>query len=259
MAIFGKGGSDFLSKMKDAANSAAEKAKDAVDSAKNAYEAKKAEEEAKRQQCLEAAGVRAAEIKSAVEDGFNGNVFFEGIEKNELLKFSKEFYDKIVLPASSVSNSGILMYPNLDQDKKFNKFISDNSFFDKNETAIIYFRNDSKHEYVFTEKALYFSVPLADAKGYFSKERISLDIISDIHFEISEAAIKLMCNGYEISSVSYCKSANEDAISMNRYFQAVSTKDFIITDEEVDALIKEKIGAKCWRKYRNISFMTMNC
>lgn len=244
MALFGNKGSDFLSKMKDAANTAAEKAKEAADTAKTTYEAKKAEEEAKRLQLTEAASLKSTEIKTTTTAGFTGVSVFEGINKEDLLKFTKEFFDKIILPASSVSNSKILMHPHLDTDKKFNKFIADNSFYDKSEVGLIYFRPDAKQEFVFTDKALYFSIPTGDANGYFAKERIPYDSISNISFVTSDADVKLMCNGYEMTSVAFGKAINEDAIGLNNYFTAIAKKDFEITDAEVDALIKEKIGGK---------------
>ena len=89
MALFGNKGSDFLSKMKDAANTAAEKAKEAADTAKTAYEAKKAEEEAKRLQLTEAASLKSTEIKTTTTAGFTGVSVFEGINKEDLLKFTK--------------------------------------------------------------------------------------------------------------------------------------------------------------------------
>lgn len=243
MALFGSKGSDFLSKMKDAANTAAEKAKDAVDTAKTAYEEKKAEEEAKRLQLTEAASLKATEIKTSVSENFSGVSLFNGVNKDDLLKFTKDFFDKIILPASSVSLSKILMYPNIENDKKFNKFIADNSFYDKSETALIYFRPDNKQEFVLTDKAIYFSIP-AEGNGYFSKERIPYDTISNIRFDASDTDVKMVCNDYVLTTVAFSKAINEDGIGLNKYFEAISKKDFEITDEEVDALIREKIGGK---------------
>ena len=49
--------------------------------------------------------------------------FYGGIGVDKIMSFTKEFYDKILLPASSVQKSYISMYPYLD-NKKLKYFIS---------------------------------------------------------------------------------------------------------------------------------------
>ena len=97
----------LLDKLKDTVSAVAEKAKETVDTAKAAYEQKKAEEAQHKAEMEALAAGKANEIVSSIKAYENGGSFFKNTTKEELLKFTKEFYDKILMPANSVSKSKI--------------------------------------------------------------------------------------------------------------------------------------------------------
>ncbi len=236
----------LFDKLKEGATAAAEKAKNIAETTKANYEQKKAEEEAHRQEMETEATRRSEEIKNAIENAGTDKGFFDGIGKEELLKFTKDFFDKILLPASSVAYSKILMYPNIDGDKKFSKFVTSVSEFNSTETALIYLRAEGKQEFVLTDKALYYSIVLEQDKKYFSKGRISCDKIERFQVEKTDTTYNLMCDSYMLASFSIDKAATEDFIGLGNYFECIANRDFEITDEEVDRLIKEKISSKVY-------------
>lgn len=250
MALFGNKGSDFLSKMKEAANSAVDKAKGAVDSVKANYEQKKAEDEAHRAEMEAEAARRSEEIKAAIEGTSNSKGFYDGINRDELLKFTKEFFDKILLPASSVAASKIMMYPNIAGDKKFDKFVASLSEYDKGETALFYLRAEGKQEFVLTDKALYYSIALEQDAKFFAKGRIPCEKIEKFHIDKTDAAFEFKCDDYLLASFSVDKAATEDFVGLNNYFECIAKHDFVITDEEVDRLIREKISASVYEEVK---------
>lgn len=240
----------FLDKLKEGATAAAEKAKNIAETTKANYEQKKAEEEAYRQKMEAETAQRSEEIKNAIESSQNGKGFFDGISKDELLKFTKDFFDKILLPASSVSASKILMYPNIEGDKKFGKFASSVSEYNSSETALIYLRAEGKQELVLTDKALYYSIAMEQDKKYFAKGRIPCEKIESFRIEKTDATYNLMCDNYLLAGFSADKATTEDFIGLGNYFDCIAKHDFEITDEEVDILIREKISSKVYEEVK---------
>ena len=52
------------------------------------------------------------------------------------------------------------------------------------------------------------------------------------------------CDEYVLAAFTADKTTLEDFVSLNKYFQCIANHDFDITDEEVDQLIRKKIGDK---------------
>ena len=135
----------FFDKLKDAANAAKEKAQAAVDAAKAAQEQKKAEQEAHIAEMTEKATQKSQEIISAIESSNAEHGFFSQVTNEELLGFTKEFYDKILMPANSVSRSKITMHPYI-TGKKFTKFCELVGCYDTSETPLLHLVAEKKKE-----------------------------------------------------------------------------------------------------------------
>ncbi len=239
----------FLNKLKESAASAAEKAKNAVETAKANYEQKKAEAEQHRQEMEALAASKSAEIVAAIAEYKNNGSFFQNTSKEELLAFTKEFYDKILMPANSVAQSKIQMYPYID-DKQISKFAKTWSNYCVTETPVVYLKAEGKQEIVITEKTLYFSIALEEDAKYFAKGAISCDEISRFTVVKEEAAYAFKCDEYTLGSFAASKSTAEDFVTLENFFTCIANHDFEITDEEVDRLIREKIGDKVYAEVK---------
>lgn len=239
----------FFDKLKENANAAVEKAKNAAATAKANYEQKKAEEEQHRKDMEELANSKTDAILSAIKAYQNDGSFFKNTNKEELLAFTKEFYDKILMPANSVSKSKIQMYPYID-DKQIGKFNLVWSGFGADETAIVYLKAEKKQEIVITDKNLYFSTALDEDPKFFSKGSISCDEISRFSVAKNENVFEFKCDEFVLASFVADKTVTEDFITLENYFEAIVNHDFVITDEEVDQLIREKIGEKVYAEVK---------
>jgi len=247
MALFK--GSDFLSKVKETATSAANKVKETAENAKAAYEQKKAEEEQHRIE-MEAEAVRyAGEIKEAIFNYQNQKGFFDGIDLSELMTFTKDFYDKIFMPANSISKSKVTMHPNI-EEKQLQKFANANPEYDFSETPLFFLKAEGKQSFVLTDKALYYVIALSADPKFFAKGRIPCEQISKFTIEQRDSCFAFMCDEYTLATFSVDKSTSEDFITLDNYFKAILNHDFTITDEEVDALIQTKIGTKVYNEVK---------
>ena len=247
MALFNK--NDFLAKVKDSAANVANKVKETAENAKNAYAEKKELEEQYKKEMNDEAARKAKEIIDSIHAYQNGQGLYDGIAFEQITAFTKEFYDKILMPANSVSQSKISMYPYI-TEKALQKFIQTMPEYDNSETVLFYLKAEGKQELVLTDKAFYFSLALeADAK-YFARGHISCSDISMLSVEQTDSEFVIKCDEYGLATFAVDKTSVEDFTTLSNYFRRLAARDFTIADEDVDALIKEKIGNKVYAEVK---------
>ena len=234
----------LFDKIKDTAGSIAGSVKDSVDSAKSNYEQKKAEQAAYNAEMTAKANEKAKEIISSIEAFSNDGTVFGDIDIGTLKSFTKEFRDKILLPASSVSNTHISMFPMI-SEKELDKFIKVCPDYSKTDEALIYLKN-GKQQLMITPSNLYFSVALDEDPKFFAKGKVGMDQISQFTFDSDEVNSYFKCDELVLASFKTDKTIKEDFVSLENYFDCIKKKDFVITDEEVDKLIQEKIGSSVY-------------
>ena len=239
----------FFDKLKDVANSAKEKAQAAIDAAKAAQEQKKAEQEAHNAEMTELATQKSQEIIEAIQGSSATLGFFSQISLEELLNFTKEFYDKILMPANSVSQSKITMHPYI-TGKKFTKFCEQVGCFDTAETPIIHLIAEKKKEILITNASVYFTLPLEEDPKFIAKGKVPCEHIGVFSIENAENTYLLKCDDYVLATLPADKATAEDCITLNNYFNCIMNKDFTITDEEVNELIRQKIGEKVYAEVK---------
>ena len=237
----------FFDKLKDAAASAVSKAQGAVDAARAAQEQKKAEQEAYAAEMNEKATQKAQEIIDAVQRCTAPQGFFSQVGTEALLNFTKDFYDKVLMPANSVSRSKITMHPYI-AGKKFTKFCEQNGFFDAAETPLIHLIAEKNKEIVITAESIYFIMPLEEDPKYLAKGKVSCANVGMFSVVPEEGAYLLKCDDCVLATLPVDKTTTEDCITLNNYFTCIANKDFTITDEEVDKLIRERLARRSMGK-----------
>lgn len=244
----------FMDKFKEAkdkamemADSASKKAKDMYNEKMEEYAQKKAYEEARDKEMKERADQYRNYIINSIITAYTGNEFLAEITNDELLKFTKDFYEKILLPANSVSKSCISMYPYI-QDKEIKGFKNSVLGIKESETPIIYLKDSMYQEFLITSEGLYFKVKAPETEGdkYFAIGRIPNETISSYKVVKDEAKYSFLVNEVKITELPIVDGQAEDFITLNNYFTCISSKDFDITNEEINDLVKEKIGPKIY-------------
>lgn len=257
MALFDKfNKDDLMSKIKGAANAAADKAKAGMDSVKTGieqkkqeYEQKKAAEAERLAQMEKLAAERAEEIIAAINGYSNEKQFFAGIDKQTLLAFTKDFYDKIFMPANSVNHSKISMHPYIDA-KELGKLALLWPALSSDETPLILISPDKKQRILITDKNLYFALTLAEDANFLVKGSVSGEQIGTYTAEKADAGCIFKCDEYVLASFAPSKTVSEDFVTLTNYFSCIEKKDFTITDEEVDSLIRTKIGENVYAEVK---------
>lgn len=238
----------LFDKIKDTAGSIAGSVKDSVETAKTNHEQKKAEQEAYRAEMTAKAKEKSAAIISSIESFSNDGSVFDNIEIEILKSFTKEFRDKILLPASSVSNTHISMFPAI-SEKDLEKFVKVCPDYNRSDEALIHLKN-GKQQIIITPTNLYFSVALDEDPKFFAKGKVGMDQISQFTFESDETNSYFKCDELVLASFKTDKTIKEDFVSLKNYFDCIREKDFVITDEEVDRLIQEKIVSSVYAEVK---------
>lgn len=234
---------DLISKAKNAVSTATDTVKNTVNTAKEGIEQKKAEQAALNAEAEAKAAQKAAEIIQAITAYSNETEVFGGIEKAALVSFTKDFRDKIYMPANSVSKSCVTMHPDF-EGKSFEKITNELEGYDASEAPLFLVKAENHQLILVTDKTLYFKLSVENGTKFFAKGKVPCSEISRFTAECSDSGAVFKCDDFVLAAFAAGKVTNEDFITLNNYFRCIEAKDFNITDEEVDALIREKIGEK---------------
>lgn len=228
---------------KDMLKNAKDSAANAVSGVKASMDQKKAEKAAHEAEMTQKAEEKAQEIISTILEYKNEGTIFRDVPENEVTTFTKEFYDKLLMPANSVALSKIAMFPYVDE-KEIEKIRKTLTNYDGSEAPIIVLRAENKQFILITYNTLYFALRLEEDNKYYVLGQVPTSEINDLVFEIGDETSSVICDGYTLAQFNTDKTVREDFLSLTNYFECIKKHDFEITDEEVDALVKEKIGSK---------------
>lgn len=245
----------FLDKMKDAAGKAKSTMESAAQATKEKYDQVKqenAEKKAQKEAYIAEMEGKAAEYGQSLcrmvkENGSaTPESLMSQIAENELLAFTKEFYEKMVLPGSKASVSCIIMHPYIDE-KKIKSIQKKLDIYDGAETPILYMNEADGQQFLLTRNNFYFKVCLAEDKKFYAQGTIACSDIDSIKIENGDGECVLKVNGVIFAEITIRDSYKQDFITLNEYFKNISEQDFEIIPEEIDRLIHEKIGDKIYQ------------
>lgn len=232
---------DFLKKAKETAASAANSAKNAANTAKTKYDEKKKEASAQKAEKERVRAEKQAEADSAADKlaeeirSSAGGLF--GIDPKQLLTFTADYYDKLYLPAHSVSASKLIFHP---LDKKIEKYAQKDfpKYSSSQESPVFMILGDNQQRIFLSTKALYFKK--AYDESFFGTGLVPIENISSLSYKNSGGNYVFTCNGTELlnSKSGFALDTN----AFDEYINRIQNRDFTITNEQIDKLIREKIG-----------------
>lgn len=240
---------DLLKKAKETASNVAETAKTKMNEQMEKSAAEKAERERIRQEKQDKADAAVNQLVEQINAAASGSLF--DMDSNALLAFTADYYDKLYLPAHSVSSSNLTFHPN---DKKIEKQADKHlpQYTVGAETPVFMFLGKSGQRVILSTKALYFIKTLDEDTAFKACGIIEIGNISSIDYRAEGENFKFFCNGVEIYSEN--KAFELDVSAFKEYTRRITEKDFTITNEQIDALIKEKIGDKILQTVREYIF-----
>lgn len=236
----------FLDTFKEVALQAKEKAIQL----KNEYDTKKAEQAAlKLEMEQKADDYKNSIVEKILQFSKDDEGIFENITNDELIRFTTDFAEKLFLPANSSSASNIIIHPYI--NARHLKNIKLNfSFDEKVEPPLIYFKTKNNQEFLFTRDNLRFKVALPEDNKFFSVGCVPNKNISNYNFETTDDGYVFMCDNVTLAKFGIDKVYSQDFVTLNDYFSRIKNKHFEISSQEINELIKEKIGNDIYNEFK---------
>lgn len=236
---------DFLKKAKEAAANAAASATNAANAAKAKMDEKKQQMDAQKAERERIRAEKQAQADQETQQMLEAMSAESGdllqVDTKQLLSFTAEFYDKLYLPAHSVSASKLLFHP---LDQKINKYAQKEfpEYNPANESPIFMILGKNQQKVFLSSRALYFKKAFDEEATFFCVGNIPIDKIKTLSYQKDGDNYIFSCN-----QVIILNSKNGFELDINAfqlYISRIQNRDFAITNEQIDALIKEKIGDK---------------
>lgn len=236
---------DFLKKAKETAANAAASAANAANAAKAKMDEKKQQMDAQKAERERIRAEKQAQADQETQQMLEAMSAESGdllqVDTKQLLSFTAEFYDKLYLPAHSVSASKLLFHP---LDQKINKYAQKEfpEYNPANESPIFMILGKNQQKVFLSSRALYFKKAFDEEATFFCVGNIPIDKIKTLSYQKDGDNYIFSCN-----QVIVLNSKNGFELDINAfqlYISRIQNRDFAITNEQIDALIKEKIGDK---------------
>lgn len=239
---------NFTEKAMATAGNAAQATKEKYEQVKKDADEKKAQKEAHLAEMNEQAKIYGETLCNNITANHNLDSigFISQIAESTLLSFSKEFYEKLVLPGSKASISCIIMHPYIDE-KKMKSILKNMPVYDGTETPLLYINESSGQQFLLTHNNFYFKVSLAEDKKFFAQGIIDCEQINSIKIEVGESECIFKVNDITLTNITVRDTYKQDFITLNEFFKNLKEQDFDITTTEIDRLIHEKIGDKIYQ------------
>lgn len=240
----------FMDKFKDAAKAATEKANNVKNSAmdgigkmKEANEQKKAEKEAYMAQLSSECSAWTEDVKNKILGAFESDrpTIFHNLETSVIDKFTKEYYEMMVLPGSRPNITCLTMKPNI-SEKAVKAMVKNFTSYDGTEIPIVHVKENNGFELILTQNNLFFRFKYQGNKDIWSEEKIPVQQINAIQVELKEGIGEVLINGVKLEEVKISGCYKQDFISLNHYFARLIKQDFVMEVEQIDSNIREKIG-----------------
>lgn len=230
------GWKDLMKNVTDKATSVAETAQAKFEEQKQLSAIKKEEQNKKMEEMNERVTEYEQELLQNILSGFSGAPCIE-VEDN-ILDFTKDYFEKLLLPANSVSASKITMYPYSDKiQKKAQKALRE---YDDTETPVFQFEGNKGEFILMTPTKLYIAVAFPENQTFVANVAVDLQQVSQFGFVSTEEGYQVVCNGVELFSAD--NVSEFDRITIEEYVRRLEEKDFEITETQIDEVIKKKIG-----------------
>ena len=236
---------DFLKKAKETVANAAASAANAANAAKAKMDEKKQQMDAQKAERERIRAEKQAQADQETQQMLEAMSAESGdllqVDTKQLLSFTAEFYDKLYLPAHSVSASKLLFHP---LDQKITKYAQKEfpEYNPANESPIFMILGKNQQKVFLSSRALYFKKAFDEEATFFCVGNIPIDKIKTLSYQKDGDNYIFSCN-----QVIILNSKNGFELDINAfqlYISRIQNRDFAITNEQIDALIKEKIGDK---------------
>lgn len=205
------GWKDLMKNVTDKATSVAETAQAKFEEQKQLSAIKKEEQNKKMEEMNERVTEYEQELLQNILSGFSGAPCIE-VEDN-ILDFTKDYFEKLLLPANSVSASKITMYPYSDKiQKKAQKALRE---YDDTETPVFQFEGNKGEFILMTPTKLYIAVAFPENQTFVANVAVDLQQVSQLGFVSTEDEYLEIANEWKEEIDKEFPATSEDSYEAN--------------------------------------------
>ena len=161
-------------------------------------------------------------VDAIVENGKeNAAGFFYENSEDTILKFTKDFFEKILLPANSVSKSYISMHPYI-EDKKIQKVMKSMELTGEIGKPLFYVKDMESQEFLLTYDTFYFKLALPEDKKFFAIGQVPVKNVNRFSLVKEEDYYTFLCDDVKLTDLKINEKREEDFITLNKYFTDIA-------------------------------------
>lgn len=248
----------FMDKLKETAEKAAQKANEVKDSAMDTYDRMKdanGQKKAERQAYIAGMEEEIKQYSSNLIDSIcfgyseDKDKFWGDGSREEIDKFTKDYYEMLVLPGSRPNISCLTMAPYIDE-KALKKFANKGGVDLEGAVPHIFIKDGNDTGIVITSDLIAFKFRYEKDNSFFVNGTIPIKCINTFVMEINDTSADVLINGIKLTTINIKGSYRQDFISLNYYFECLKKQDFTIDRQEVNDQIRAKIGEKIYAQVK---------
>jgi len=156
-----------------------------------------------------------------------------------LMIYTREFYEKLLLPANSSSATKIDMHPN--HEKALKNILKTFPTYTLSEKFLFRFKDAKGQIILVTTSNLYFKVVFPENNSFFSVGSVPKEKIADLSLNQTDEYFQILVNNIPIITSISEEIKQFDFITLSEYLYRIKTNDFTITDDQVDTFIQSKL------------------
>ncbi|WP_303866555.1 SHOCT domain-containing protein [Acetobacterium wieringae] len=158
---------------------------------------------------------------------------------DEVLKFTKDFNDKLLMPANSPVSTKISLHP--DDEKALKNVTKTFPGYNLEEKFLFQFRDDKGQTLLLTTSNLYFKIVFPENQSFFAVGSIPREKLFCITINQGDAHCTILVNQISLITTPVEEVKAIDIITLTEYLKRLGGNDFAIDDNQVDSFIAAKL------------------
>lgn len=160
-------------------------------------------------------------------------------EDDEIVEFTKNFSEKLLLPANSASATKIDMYPY--EEKVLKNVLKTFPTYNMQEKFLFQFKDSKGQIILLTSSNLYFKILFPENNSFFAAGSLPKEKLFDISINRGDEQCTLIVNAITLITIPAAEIKTIDTITLTEYLCRLKKNDLMITDDQVDAFIQTKL------------------
>jgi len=158
---------------------------------------------------------------------------------DELLSFTRNFSEKLLMPANSPGSTKIALYP--DEEKALKNITKTFPSYNSQEKFLFQFKDNKGQTLLLTTSNLYFKVLFPENPSFFAVGLIPREKLFCITINQGDAHCAILVNQISLITTPVAEVKTIDILTLTEYLKRLGSNDFVINADQVDTFISAKL------------------